>query len=96
MTDIDGHFNTSVVDLMAIQPARLTNTEGRPSVALLTFRLEPSESYAVRNIALTQQQCIRLRDDLNLLLTDTSSWLFTEEALHVREESPIEFDFDAQ
>lgn len=94
MTDIGGHFNTSVVELLAIQPARLTNFKGKPPVALLTFRFEPTESYAVRNIALTQQQCIRLRDDLNLLLTDTLSWLFTEQALQVREESP--FDFERQ
>lgn len=46
MTDIGGHFNTSVVELLAIQPARLTNFKGKPPVALLTFRFEPTESYA--------------------------------------------------
>ena len=91
MTD-GGHFNVTVADLLGVQPARLLNTEGKPPVALLAFRLEPSESYDMTNIALAQEQCIRLRDDLNLLLTSENSWLYTESAFQVREDSPIEFE----
>ena len=93
MTD-GGHFNVTVADLLGVQPARLLNTEGKPPVALLAFRLEPSESYDMTNIALAQEQCIRLRDDLNLLLTSENSWRYTESAFQVREDSPIEFELE--
>ena len=84
-----GYFKVGVADLLGIQPARLSDVEGKPPVALITLRLQPGETYSVSNIALTQKQCIRLRDDLNLLLTDKGSWLYTEDALEVRSEQPF-------
>ena len=89
----DGNsFSATVVDLLGLQAARLTNFRGKPPVALLSFRFEPNESYAVTNIAVTQEQAIRLRDDLNQLLTAEESWLYTEDAFNVREEAPFDID----
>ena len=95
MTNNGDNFTASVVDLLGLQAARLTNYSGNPPVALLSLRFEPAESYTVRNIALTQQQAIRLSDDLNQLLTVEGSWLYTEDAFHVLEESPFEIDLPA-
>ena len=81
MNQYDGtRFTATVADYLGIQAAKLTNLKGTPPCGLVTFRLTPNESLAASNIALTHQQCLRLRDDLNSLLTDPDSWLFTEDA----------------
>ena len=96
MTDERNNFSVNVAEYLGVQPARLTNVESKPPVALLTLRLIPAESWECRNVALTQRQCIRLRDDLNLLLTDRTSWLYTEDALEVREEAPVEIEIERE
>ena len=94
MTDETNNFSVNVAEYLGVQPARLTNFESKPPVALLTLRLIPSESWECRNVALTQSQCIRLRDDLNLLLTDETSWLYTEDASKIRDEPPFEVEIE--
>ncbi len=45
--------------------------EGRPKV-ILTFRLTPEASFAAVNIAISNEQAIRLRDDLNYVFENYS------------------------
>lgn len=80
MNDEGARFNANVAELLSIQAARLTNLNGTPPVALLSFRMNPSDSWSHENIAITQEQCLRLRNDLHRLLTDSDSWLHSDEA----------------
>ncbi|MEZ6126859.1 MAG: hypothetical protein R3C49_27395 [Planctomycetaceae bacterium] len=69
------HFTANVVDYLAIQAAKMFHATGKPVVGLLTFRLNPAESLASTNLAMTRQQLIRLRDDIDSLISDPESWL---------------------
>ena len=55
MTDESNNFAVNVAEYLGVQPARLTNVESKPPVALLTLRLVPTESWECRNFALTQR-----------------------------------------
>lgn len=50
--------------LLAVSAGKM---EGRAK-AILTFRLFPDASFAALNIAISKEQAIRLRDDLNYVL----------------------------
>jgi hypothetical protein len=52
--------------------------EGRPKV-ILTFRLTPEASFAALNIAISKEQAIRLRDDLNYVFENYPSMKAVED-----------------
>ncbi len=51
-------------ELLSVSAGKMS---GRPK-AILTFRLFPDASFAALNIAISKEQAIRLRDDLNYVL----------------------------
>ena len=66
------------VEIMAIEKGRCTEPgpmEGVP-MALLTLRPHPEENYDhLLFFMLTAEQCVRLRDTLNVFLNDRDSWM---------------------
>ena len=66
-------FNAPLIECLAVQPGR--DAANQP-VAVLTIRFLPSVSFKSHDFCLTQSQAVRLRDDLNSLLTTAESWLF--------------------
>lgn len=71
----DQILNAPIIEFLGIQPARDADDK---LVAVLTFRFSPAVSFAAKNYCLTQLQAIRLRDDLDSLLTTPTSWLFVQ------------------
>ena len=71
-------FDCPIAEYLGLQPAELTH---KPSVKLgfITFRLRPLETLAATNISLTKPQMQRLRDDINCVLHDPRSWLYTSD-----------------
>ena len=72
-------FATTLVDYLGVQCAKLFNLKRQPIVAQLTFRMNPTESAAPTNIAMTPEQLLRLRNDINTLLHDPATWLYNAE-----------------
>lgn len=70
----DQILSAPLIEFMGIQPARDADDK---IVAVITFRFSPAVSFSAKNYCLTQLQAIRLRDDLDSLLTTPSSWLYT-------------------
>ena len=69
----DQILQAPIVEYLGCQPAR----NDQSVLAVLTFRLSPATSFAGSNFSLSPAQAIRLRDDLESLLTNPDSWLFT-------------------
>ena len=62
-----------LIEYLGIQPARYADDR---IVAVLTFRFLPAFSFVSQNVSLSKAQALRLRADLDSLMTDPSSWLF--------------------
>ena len=54
---IDGSF----IDYLALGRGRVDGE----TIAMITTRLQPEDNLIVNNLMLTQEQALRLRDDLN-------------------------------
>ena len=69
----DQTLDAPLIEYLGIQPARDANDR---IVAVLTFRFLPAFSFVSQNFSLTKAQALRLRADLDSLVTDPNSWLF--------------------
>ena len=74
-------FDVTVIEILSLVPARIT-VEGKDGVSedqpvgIMTIRLAPKHRWDSANIAITQSQLVRLRDDINDLLSHPESWLY--------------------
>ena len=69
----DQKLDAPLVEYLGVQPARDAADQ---IVAVLTFRFLPAFSFVSQNVSLSKAQVIRLRDDLQSLLSTPDSWLF--------------------
>ncbi len=68
-------LSAPLIEYLACQPAR----DASQVLAILTFRFVPACSFISHNFSLTKAQVMRLRDDLNSVVSDPDSWLFGKE-----------------
>lgn len=61
------------VEVLSVTVAKI----GDKPVALLAVRLTPNSSFIVDTLAITREQADRLRQDLNRVLDNPDSWMFT-------------------
>ncbi len=73
--NFDQTINAPIIEYLGCQPAR----NKKAVFAIISIRFAPATTFASRTYALTQAQVIRLRDDLDALLTTPGSWLLAEE-----------------
>lgn len=71
--DYDQILDAPLIEYLGIQPARDAADQ---TVAVLTFRFLPAFSFVSQNVSLTKAQAVRLRDDLQSLMTEPDSWLY--------------------
>lgn len=74
------NFQVNVIEILSLVPARILveNKDGASEdqpVGIMTIRLAPKQRWDFANIAITQNQLVRLRDDINDLLRHPESWL---------------------
>lgn len=69
-------FNLPLAEVLSVAPARIpSESGGSKAMGILTIR--PSAVFFTSiQLLLTQQQLLRLRDDLDVLLGDSQSWLY--------------------
>ena len=68
----DQNLMVPIIEYLGMQPAR-SDEDG--VLAVISVRFDPTRSFNTRDFCLTQAQALRLRDDLDRLLTTPDSWL---------------------
>ncbi|PQO27634.1 hypothetical protein C5Y96_19090 [Blastopirellula marina] len=75
------NFDVTIIEILSLVPARISGedkdefSEDQP-VGIMTIRLAPQHRWDSANVAITQSQLVRLRDDINDLLNHPESWLY--------------------
>ena len=69
----DQIISAPVIEYLGMQPAR--SDEG-DILAMISVRFDPTRFFKHRTFCITQAQALRLRNDLDHLLSTPDSWLF--------------------
>ncbi len=69
-------FDAPVIEILSLVAGRMEQDGEQVPIGILTARLAPKDEFRPTNFLVTQRQLERLREDIDNLLNDPSSWLF--------------------